>query len=530
MNKRDVGGMGESVLRMWAHERGAAVNKAEYDRGGWDFVLEWARLTASLPVPLDRQAGVLQCLVQVKATDSASRRRSVTLRNWQRFTTTPLPAFFLILEFDGASECRRAFLRHHWEADIDSTLKRLRELDAAGNADLMGQSRVLRWDLNDQIRPTSAGLFSSLEKHIDSSLGDYSKRKARLVNELGYDIDVAEGVVRIPIPSKYLQKRPEDLFTDLHLGILPHVETSGGTIWDKRYGIRSSKPLKEFDTVGRLEGPKGKAATVRLVKEGKAVSFPGTLFAAVPAGDDIDVKRSKIRICLPFVDIVFDYGTSRASLRFLLPSVDERRPLAEFASWGKFVTLTRSSEAGTDELTDLRVEVDGLYAGNLEVRGFAPDPNWTAVADLSMMLAELVKRIEDAPSIYTSARDLLRQKGDIDVLAAIHSGGIPHGRLMFDLDESNLGAPSGRVVAPMLHWVRTSDHLLVFPCLHFGEGSIIEEDGRHELSIVIDHSQLQHAFTDPVRDDIDDEVWHSWLDHAARSIPDGWAAVRWWSE
>ena len=182
MTKRDVGGMGESVLRKWAHERGAVINKAEYDRGGWDFLIEWEPVRRENRVPLDRQEGSLQCLVQVKATDSNARRRSVSLRNWHRFSTTALPAFYLVLEFSGKADCQAAFLRHHWERDIEETLKRLRTLDAAGIEDFSRKTRNLTWGSSDAIAPTSEALFGALERVIATSLADYSQKKAKLVS------------------------------------------------------------------------------------------------------------------------------------------------------------------------------------------------------------------------------------------------------------------------------------------------------------------------------------------------------------
>src|SRR5215470_13231903 len=110
---RDVGEMGEAVLRQWTAEVGIVTNKStDRDATGWDFILEWP--VAFNPdvstIPLDQIPTPLKCLVQVKSTDKKINRCQVTLTNWLYLVRNPWPTFFLVLHFDGKSQCQRAYL------------------------------------------------------------------------------------------------------------------------------------------------------------------------------------------------------------------------------------------------------------------------------------------------------------------------------------------------------------------------------------------------------------------------------------
>ena len=113
--RQQLGKLGESTLRLWAHQAGLTVTPAVEDEQGWDFLLE-----ASLPDlsidPLhssyDKRAAPWKYWVQVKSSDGTPRRWSVKLDNWERLVKTPYPAFFLICEFDGQDTCQMAYLVH----------------------------------------------------------------------------------------------------------------------------------------------------------------------------------------------------------------------------------------------------------------------------------------------------------------------------------------------------------------------------------------------------------------------------------
>lgn len=130
--RRDLGAVSESIVQKWAAEAGCVANKAMRDRTGWDFIFEVPPEPPLRATPLDRQRAETQCFIQVKASDNTSGRRSVRLSNWKRLIQTPLPAFFLILEFDGKNDPQRAYLVHVWEGHIRRVTERLRRISVSG--------------------------------------------------------------------------------------------------------------------------------------------------------------------------------------------------------------------------------------------------------------------------------------------------------------------------------------------------------------------------------------------------------------
>ena len=126
----DVGALGEKTLSLWASQVGITINKAQEDKRGWDYILEFSshpRTRADFHFPLDKDPSLIICFVQVKSTDGRERSCSVKLSNWASLVKRPEPVFFLVLEFDHQDECQRAFLVHIGEEYIGKALKRLRE-------------------------------------------------------------------------------------------------------------------------------------------------------------------------------------------------------------------------------------------------------------------------------------------------------------------------------------------------------------------------------------------------------------------
>jgi hypothetical protein len=489
MNTRDVGGMGESVLKTWAHEFGAIVNKAQYDRGGWDFVLEWAPSRQQLNVPLDRRPGLFQCLIQVKATDHHERRRPVSLQNWQRFTTTTLPAFFLILEFDGRSDCQLAFLKHHWSEDIVDTLRRLRKLDAAGRSSPKGTTRALTWGIANHLDVSSAALFQALESHIGSSMADYAARKHQLLSQVGYEDRGAEGSVRIEVPVDYQDRTPNDLMADLRLGVIPSLSTLGATLWDNRFGIKAGKPW-QINTRGTIKGPKGKPVALRIHNGLDELKLTATLFAYSPSIEEIDVRKSKARFHIGLVDIVFDYGALTGHIGFRLPRIDEPCSVQDLYQWGRFVTFLIQVAAARPG-DELRVECEGIYAGHVKIDQVDITPEWTTLAKLAKTLGDVLRHVDTAKDRRIAIDLLMHQETGLQLLGTLLSGGVPKGRIEFDVGSGPHGpeVPIGDVVVPSVHWVQTLEELYVFPCLHYGSSNLQVSGAADTLAVTISHSR-----------------------------------------
>lgn len=108
---RDLGQMGENSVQLWCSQVGLTANGSRIDKTGWDFVIEFPFQNFIGPARVHEAA--IECKVQVKATDNRDRKWQIKLSNLRRLITAPMPAFILILEFDGKKAAQRA-IRHAW--------------------------------------------------------------------------------------------------------------------------------------------------------------------------------------------------------------------------------------------------------------------------------------------------------------------------------------------------------------------------------------------------------------------------------
>jgi len=142
--QRDVGTLGELKLEEWCAQIGITANRVQRDRTGWDNLLEFPLLPHIQPpsnIPLDICLQPLQCFVQVKSTDDRCGRWSVKMDNWTRFIKSPIPAFFLVFEYDGKNLCQRAYLVHVDKIYIKKVLEKLRKISSK-NKKLLHKKKI----------------------------------------------------------------------------------------------------------------------------------------------------------------------------------------------------------------------------------------------------------------------------------------------------------------------------------------------------------------------------------------------------
>ncbi|HEU4566207.1 MAG TPA: hypothetical protein VFS05_16210, partial [Gemmatimonadaceae bacterium] len=223
---RNLSKMGETDLRGWAARIGLILNQSsDHDAAGWDFILEWpfaARAKSdTLHLTADRECGPLQCLLQVKATDRRGISWPVKLSNWLRFVKSPLPCFFLVLEYDGLEECQRAYLVPVWEEYIRRVLKRVRRLSIDNpRVALHRHTFSFAPALADELASRSGqGLDERIRAHVGSSMEDYARRKVELVKTVGYETGGKRLNARVLPPEEWMGD-PNDLLIDFLLGLV----------------------------------------------------------------------------------------------------------------------------------------------------------------------------------------------------------------------------------------------------------------------------------------------------------------------
>ena len=305
-DKRDLGQMGENTLQLWASQVGITANPAKRDQKGWDYLLQFLPSDLQSTSPLDLRPGEINCLLQVKATGTKTKRISVKLRNWERFVKTQLPAFFLVLKFDAGLVVEDAYLIHidkHW---IEKVLGKLREITPNVKSHLNKKTLDLTWnpDNNRLQNPNGEGLEKAIRKYVGLRMDEYSKNKSQIIENSGDPIKAL-----ITITTKHSSE--EGLWTDwieFALGLRDGMKSIGMVVQeDLRFGIPAQE--KKYETEGwfKFDPP---TKDVKLVIKNKQENLISTFSAKVITphyifpGTNIPEKYFRARVIFQFGDLI----------------------------------------------------------------------------------------------------------------------------------------------------------------------------------------------------------------------------------
>lgn len=356
MSKRNLGDLGENLLRVWCSEIGIDATPPEKDRNGWDFLLEFPREHED-SVPLDHQASRLRCWVQVKSTDKQNKTIRVKLSNWINLAKDNFePAFFLICEFDKQTNCQRAFLVHIGESYIRRVLMELRKLGAK-NHQRANQVRLpIVYNEKDRLSTLDGnGLAEAIKKHVES-MENYILWKRNLIEKLGYEDGGRVMNVTFELPDNR-QIDPIDHFVNLSLGIIPHVETTRVEINDMRFGIEAPELTRVFDQKGFLEvvdlKPDEHGALVFYTEDfSKEVRLEADIYAPKGFAPELIDGHIKVRYATPFCDLIISENEGKFNIRW--PDVNKQFKLKELFLVAQLFLLLKKAK---DEQLNIVSEV-----------------------------------------------------------------------------------------------------------------------------------------------------------------------------
>jgi len=412
--------MGESALRGWGAQVGISVNKStDQDTTGWDYLLEWPQRTkfrsGEISFPLDRRPAPLQCLLQVKSTEKR-QRASVKLSVWDRLVQTPLPCFFLVLEFDWKTEPQRAYLVHLDKEWIRRVLQRLREISAKGGAvELNRKTLDLRWNQRDQLSsPDGQALRQAVQNHVGGSMADYVSRKRKLVESVGYE-DTYKRLNITSRPPTDWRGDPEDVLVDWALGLLPYIAFDTAELFDLRFGIPAPQP-DEVSGAGSIELANQQSegeSRVLLHAEGinEEIELIANTYSPRGVVGVVAPDRLKVRLAAPFVDvIVYETGSRRVHLTVNPPNPHDEHSLERIGpAAGVLLLIQDAYEQGVD--VQFRLTFDGKSIGKGFVSPTMPPPQpflqWARLAHFAadvarnagIAMTSMVRVADLAPSL-----------------------------------------------------------------------------------------------------------------------------------
>lgn len=324
---RDIGEMGQDHFKLWCTDNGLSAVAAKPDRFGWDFFVEFEPEIDS-DLPLDSQGDLVKTLAQIKATESASSPRSVSVKlsALKRLIDTPLPAFLAHIEYrKGQQQPVRARLLHIGPTQIEQVLRKIRQTEKEGRLDIQNVRMSLPLDEAMEIALDGTNVRDLMRSVCLSSPEDYATTKASLRKACGYDEN------SIVVSFLFAEGMTENSMVDLMLGYAPDLPIEGATVTTSRFGISLDKDTKRIGS-GRMsiEVKPFRRGKIRVLAPGQAHGPTLDIDVFAPGIPGLSDGERRIRLKNDFLDIELHFGQGRCTIRFNIEP-DTRLPVDQLA-------------------------------------------------------------------------------------------------------------------------------------------------------------------------------------------------------
>jgi hypothetical protein len=233
LNSDQLGQKGEARFRELCSDAKLVCNKAELDRNGWDFIVEFPFDPVASTVPLDMRQAPLSCHVQVKTMWNDNNGFSVRLSSAERLAKDPKPTFFYVLKVNQDLAIVEAFLIPIVDDTFARVLKRLRLETAKGPSsgiDLNKKTLNFVVPPDRSIAPTGRDLREALHAACAPDPETSIRRKAEQFRTLGFESAPYEATTTIVLEDK-------DEIADIFLGVKP-AKVSELKTFETRFGIK----------------------------------------------------------------------------------------------------------------------------------------------------------------------------------------------------------------------------------------------------------------------------------------------------
>jgi len=383
---RKVGQMAEAYLTKWATQIGVAHNTSEIDQGGWDHFIEFplGSLREDVSsVPFDLRPSPLKCLVQVKGKDSSPGFVSLNLKNWKHLTGTPLPAYLLVLEFDGQDDPQQEYVVHIGREEVRRTAKRLRELSHEEEVQLHKRElRVTYVGAHEVEDLGPKALKKALLEPLKEGPQRYYEKKSEWIENVGYEKHGTQIDFRVDLPEQY-QEVPEELIVDLTLGLTSEVEFEKFTAWDNRFGIKSPEPMEKAEggTVEVVDRDPVDGAVVLNADSGGRARMPGKFYKPAGIHPEILAKAPKFRFSSRFTDWEIDLRRGKINIRFDAMTNESPYSLSALKAYADFLRLVDRA-SGQEEEVEVRFELGDQTVGLSQPDGIESPLEGKEIRDL----------------------------------------------------------------------------------------------------------------------------------------------------
>lgn len=436
----DVGDLAEDVFTTWCSQAGIASSVPRKDRDGWD---------RHLSIPSDdsplrsgsRPASI--CYVQVKGhrVDDPTPP-AITLSNWQRMISIPVPWFVCIIQFSPKAEPLRAHLVHIGEAWIIKARKRLWTHSEGDDPPLNRATLSCSPDDADVLtRLHGELLIQTLRRHIGDPLAYFSAKK-RWYDEAG--LDKRQHQVSVTFDPEMT----ESILCDFSLGLRTDLHASRMVVSEVRFGhARMTRDLKDvtFEIPTLPSFGKAQVMVRSLAAPRETVSVECDAYASTHLFPFLPEQHQRVRLVAPLMSI----SLTRDSMSFSWKLPAEPLILSDAAAAAK---VLRAFAAPA------KPEIEFRFPAHTEWMPIHPAD--AALPTIPESVREVISPIcnaaeivrafgVDPRSIKVRIDDLLRQEQAIAALAKLYRGNTIRPSVRFT-DPSTAMSLQGQAIAKIL--------------------------------------------------------------------------------
>lgn len=368
---RNIGDMAEAQVRKWCGEVNITANPSFSDREGWDFILQFPEVLPG-DSPLDLIQPRIECFVQVKGVGTAKNRLSLPLSNWMKLVFSPLPAFFLIIDYgNNNTDPEQAYMVAVDETVISNVMKRLRQISPNAPASLQKKTLDLVWKEENRLMSLDGkGLQSAIQNHIGNDFGTYILEKDRLRKEIGINTPF---LARFSLCQMKIYDNLREQQVDFAVGLIDEIPISKLVIEENiRFGI-PAKIHEEGDGFIRILNRTQIGRPIEVVFRDSSgmmqSSFIGKLFTPeeIFPGETFPAEYRKVRIDTEVAEFVIKGHEQQIQVNFHIPVDHNLRKLSEIANNWRLVNIleTCKTEGGFVEIYErgvflLRMDISSV--------------------------------------------------------------------------------------------------------------------------------------------------------------------------
>ncbi len=423
----DIGAGGEHFFMGFCSVDGVTANKSNADKHGWDVFVEVEQETSEL-TQLTLHEPIIAGKVQVKSTRTTSLKVDVTLSNLRKMATSPLPSFYVLMDFSQGPYPQRAFIRHVDEALIREILERVNAHIIAGKAERL-HKLTLRIDfgLGREIKLSEPSTFKSeILRAVGSSPAEYTDKKSMFLKTVGYE----DGSHAMHFQLEGMENLTA--LVNATLGMGGGVELQNLQFSTKRFGHEDPSSRRE-SSAGFMEitpvAPAAKGTlTFRDLSTGASAQVGASAYFS-PMHDWLPKNLKKIRFdCGTFDWFMNEDGSSAQFTATLDPNLPV--DLEELSNFFQIVCLMHAPK-------NLSIEMDfqGQQSSVIVKNGLGL-PDYSQALEIADILLKTKSFFGDRGNLVISATELMRSYRDIRALSAFLSSEAG-ANLTFRLDEAH---------------------------------------------------------------------------------------------